>query len=202
MSQFSSLNPSSPWSSPRLAGFRLGEGEGNKYTRTYETGHGKLRVSPSADVQDGFDVTLLPVSGDSTTLSTASPRVASSTGTSTTVCALLASQLSRVDIVSSTPSITQSLESGVAENLHVFNEAESFAGTVEVKQPSWMKDVGSKKGGVAGGAGGGARAPMPSKIVEVKVKAGDRVEAGQQLVVVEAMKMVRAPAHLTPSADD
>ena len=53
-----------------------------------------------------------------------------------------------------------------------------------------MKDVASKKGGVAGGNGGGARAPMPSKIVEVKVNAGDRVEAGQQLVVVEAMKMV------------
>lgn len=41
-----------------------------------------------------------------------------------------------------------------------------------------MKNAGSKKGGLAGGKAGGARAPMPSKIVEVKVKVGDRVEAG------------------------
>jgi len=39
-------------------------------------------------------------------------------------------------------------------------------------------------------------APMPGKVVRVLVKAGDRVEAGQGLVVVEAMKMqneVRSP---------
>lgn len=32
-------------------------------------------------------------------------------------------------------------------------------------------------------------APMPGKVVRLLVKAGDRVEAGQGLVVVEAMKM-------------
>jgi biotin carboxyl carrier protein len=39
-------------------------------------------------------------------------------------------------------------------------------------------------------------APMPGKIVRVLVKAGDRVEAGQGLLVVEAMKMqneIRSP---------
>jgi len=39
-------------------------------------------------------------------------------------------------------------------------------------------------------------APMPGKIVRVLVKAGDKVEAGQGLVVVEAMKMqneIRSP---------
>jgi 3-methylcrotonyl-CoA carboxylase alpha subunit len=41
------------------------------------------------------------------------------------------------------------------------------------------------------GAGGGNRvtAPMPGRIVLVKVKAGDAVEAGQELLVMEAMKM-------------
>jgi biotin carboxyl carrier protein len=37
---------------------------------------------------------------------------------------------------------------------------------------------------------------MPGKIVRVLVKAGDRVEAGQGLLVVEAMKMqneIRSP---------
>jgi biotin carboxyl carrier protein len=39
-------------------------------------------------------------------------------------------------------------------------------------------------------------APMPGKVVRVLVKAGDAVEAGQGLVVIEAMKMqneVRSP---------
>ncbi len=41
------------------------------------------------------------------------------------------------------------------------------------------------------GAGGGNRviAPMPGRIVLVKVKVGDTVEAGQELLVMEAMKM-------------
>jgi biotin carboxyl carrier protein len=39
-------------------------------------------------------------------------------------------------------------------------------------------------------------APMPGKVVRVLIKAGDKVEAGQGLLVVEAMKMqneVRSP---------
>jgi biotin carboxyl carrier protein len=48
------------------------------------------------------------------------------------------------------------------------------------------------------GSGGAEdiRAPMPGKIVKVMVKPGDRVQAAQGLVVVEAMKMeneLRAP---------
>lgn len=44
----------------------------------------------------------------------------------------------------------------------------------------------------ARGAGDGpedVRAPMPGKVVKVMVKPGDRVTAGQGLVVIEAMKM-------------
>jgi len=41
----------------------------------------------------------------------------------------------------------------------------------------------------AAGGHGLISAPMPGKIVEVRVKVGDKVEKGQALVVIEAMKM-------------
>ncbi len=40
-----------------------------------------------------------------------------------------------------------------------------------------------------GGGGSTVSAPMPGVILEVHVKAGDRVERGQQIAVLEAMKM-------------
>jgi biotin carboxyl carrier protein len=51
----------------------------------------------------------------------------------------------------------------------------------------------------AGGGGGPqtVKAPMPGKVVKHLVTVGDRVEAGQGVVVIEAMKMeneLRAPA--------
>jgi 3-methylcrotonyl-CoA carboxylase alpha subunit len=45
-------------------------------------------------------------------------------------------------------------------------------------------------------SGGGLEAPMPGKVIAVKVAAGDAVGKGDELLVVEAMKMenaVRAP---------
>ena len=47
-----------------------------------------------------------------------------------------------------------------------------------------------RRGNDAGGAGRqSVKAPMPGKVVRVLVAVGDSVEAGQGLVVVEAMKM-------------
>ncbi len=48
----------------------------------------------------------------------------------------------------------------------------------------------------ADGPSGGLVAPMPGKVIELRVATGDRVEAGDTLVVLEAMKMehpMRAP---------
>ncbi|MBM3546975.1 MAG: acetyl/propionyl/methylcrotonyl-CoA carboxylase subunit alpha [Alphaproteobacteria bacterium] len=54
----------------------------------------------------------------------------------------------------------------------------------------------TRRAGLDAGAGGRLTAPMPGKLVQVFVKKGDRVEKGQPLVVLEAMKMehtVKAP---------
>ncbi len=56
------------------------------------------------------------------------------------------------------------------------------------------RSAGKRKGGAASGA---IKAPMPGLVVRVLVAEGDTVEAGQGVVVVEAMKMenvLKAPA--------
>lgn len=42
---------------------------------------------------------------------------------------------------------------------------------------------------VAAGSGSAVRSPLPGVILEVNVKVGDTVKAGQQVMVLEAMKM-------------
>ena len=47
---------------------------------------------------------------------------------------------------------------------------------------------------------GGFKAPMPGKVIKISIKAGDKVEKGQELVVMEAMKMehrIEAPSQGT-----
>jgi biotin carboxyl carrier protein len=51
------------------------------------------------------------------------------------------------------------------------------------------RSVRGRKSGVAGTGRQEIAAPMPGKVVRVLVAPGDMVEAGQGLVVVEAMKM-------------
>lgn len=54
-------------------------------------------------------------------------------------------------------------------------------------------ELASRVTSKAAGAGGDKRqsiaAPMPGLVVEIKVAPGDRVEAGQAIAIVEAMKM-------------
>lgn len=69
-----------------------------------------------------------------------------------------------------------------------------FEFTAEVIDPrSWR---GGHHGGVEAEGRQQVAAPMPGKVVRLLVKAGEAVEAGQGLVVVEAMKMqneIRSP---------
>jgi biotin carboxyl carrier protein len=41
----------------------------------------------------------------------------------------------------------------------------------------------------AGGGGENVSAPMPGKIIEIRVREGDSVKKGQELLIMEAMKM-------------
>src|SRR4051812_33441645 len=73
----------------------------------------------------------------------------------------------------------------IAGDLHLWVGSQRFE--VELRDP---RSLGSRREG--GGAGSGPRklaAPMPGKIVRVLVAEKAEVEAGQGIVVVEAMKM-------------
>lgn len=73
--------------------------------------------------------------------------------------------------------------------------ATQFDGAYEFALQDPRKALLAAAGGAAG-AGGTLTAPMPGKVVKLLVKVGDKVEEGQSLLILEAMKMqneYRAP---------
>ncbi|MDR1163140.1 MAG: acetyl-CoA carboxylase biotin carboxyl carrier protein subunit [Candidatus Accumulibacter sp.] len=46
-----------------------------------------------------------------------------------------------------------------------------------------------RKAPAGGGKGGSVKVPMPGTILEVNVKPGDKIERGQQVAILDAMKM-------------
>jgi biotin carboxyl carrier protein len=74
--------------------------------------------------------------------------------------------------------------SGTTETLRVSVRGRAFA--VEVRDP---RDTGRGSSTSVGSGRQNISAPMPGKVVRLLVKAGDLVDAGQGLIVVEAMKM-------------
>ncbi len=59
--------------------------------------------------------------------------------------------------------------------------------TVEDERTRQLRELTGQRGGYA--AGGLIRAPMPGLVVRVEVEAGQRLEEGAGVVVLEAMKM-------------
>jgi biotin carboxyl carrier protein len=98
-----------------------------------------------------------------------------------TFSVLLAGQSHEISVTSS-PDGKLNLQSG------------RFEFTAEVIDPrSWR---GRRHGGVEAEGRQQVVAPMPGKVIRVLVGAGEKVEAGQGLLVVEAMKMqneIRSP---------
>jgi biotin carboxyl carrier protein len=70
---------------------------------------------------------------------------------------------------------------------HVQVLGETYAVQVEEHERHLIR---TRAGAAAGGVGGQTlAAPMPGRVSHVAVRPGDRVEAGDALVVIEAMKM-------------
>ncbi|KAK0466249.1 carbamoyl-phosphate synthase L chain, ATP binding domain-containing protein [Desarmillaria tabescens] len=67
--------------------------------------------------------------------------------------------------------------------LHVFSGGSKT--TLVLPSPKWLLDLG---GDVLAATKGALKAPMPSLVVEIKVKVGDRVEKGQAVMILESMK--------------
>ena len=101
-----------------------------------------------------------------------------------TLSVTLNNEHSRTTIVSQLPhaaaSVSQS--SNTVERLHIFAGGQKT--TLVLPSPKWLLSLG----GDLISAKGALKAPMPSLIVELRVKVGDRVEKGQAVVVIESMK--------------
>jgi len=107
-----------------------------------------------------------------------------------------------VDVVEISPNILSILLDGQSYEISITpepngklklqNGSQEF--TAEVIDPrTWS---GRRHGSVEAEGRQQIVAPMPGKVVRLLVKAGDRVEAGQGLLVIEAMKMqneIRSP---------
>jgi biotin carboxyl carrier protein len=106
------------------------------------------------------------------------------------------------DVILAAPNAVSVILNGAAFEIHI---APSLDGTyklqtgphefqADVRDPrSWR---GAKQGGLEAEGRQQIIAPMPGKIVRLLVNVGDTVEAGQGLVVIEAMKMqneIRSP---------
>lgn len=70
-------------------------------------------------------------------------------------------------------------------DLHFWVKSARFG--VEIRDPRSLRSRRGKAGGVEGPQK--LKAPMPGKVVRILVPAGTEVEAGQGVLVIEAMKM-------------
>jgi len=96
----------------------------------------------------------------------------------------LDNEYSRTTIVSQPPhsAVPTSQSPNTTERLHIFAGGQKT--TLVLPSPKWLFSLG----GDLISAKGILKAPMPSLIVELRVKVGNRVEKGQAVVVIESMK--------------
>jgi 3-methylcrotonyl-CoA carboxylase alpha subunit len=129
-----------------------------------------------------FDVTVHAPSGEKSHFNSVSAQLVSPTMLSST---LNDEYAARVTVVSQRPpaAVPATSAPNTMERIHVFRGGAKT--TLVVPSPKWLLALSED---LLSAAKGALRAPMPSLVVEVRVKLGDRVEKGQAVVVLESMK--------------
>lgn len=175
----SSTTPS-PWTA--LPSRRFG---GDKYERLITLQKDDASAEPIAikiqAVGPGlFDVEVVLSTGNKS-FSSVSAEMVSSTELNTT----LGTRSFDTTVISQPPpaSVPASLSPNTMERLHLFVDGTKTS--LVLPSPQWLLSLG---GDILNAAKGALKAPMPSLVVEVRVKVGDKVEKGQAVVVLESMK--------------
>jgi biotin carboxyl carrier protein len=115
---------------------------------------------------------------------------------------LLDGQLVDADVAEIAPNIFSVLIGGESHEVKVTPSSSNGALTLQTAHHEFSAEVRDprawrgRRGTIEAEGRQQVVAPMPGKVVRVLVQAGDQVEAGQGLLVVEAMKMqneVRSP---------
>ncbi|KAF9225289.1 hypothetical protein BS17DRAFT_589879 [Gyrodon lividus] len=164
----------SPWTSLGARRF-----SGDVYERTItlskdEPSATPINITLKPTFSGQFDITIH--SSPSTTFKSISVRLTSPT--------TLSAFATNTTIVSQPPAFPASTSPNTTERLHLFS-ADGTKTTLALPPPAWLLSLG---GDVLAASKSALRAPMPSLVVEVRVSAGQRVEKGQAVVVLESMK--------------
>ncbi|KAF8640767.1 hypothetical protein AX17_000417 [Amanita inopinata Kibby_2008] len=173
----------SPWTS--LSSRRFG---GDVYERTIALQNesdldATTTVHIISTTPGKFNITVRSPTGTATTFESVSAHLVSPT----TLSIVMNAESMTTTIVSQPPPPTVPVSQqspNTMERLHVFSGGRKT--TLILPAPKWLLSLGGDVLNAA--AKGGLKAPMPSLVVEVKVKVGDRVEKGQAVVVLESMK--------------
>jgi len=160
----------------------------------------QVTVQAHPGTTDLYDVEVKPAYGHSTKFTSVSSQLDDLTQQAVITAGLTTisedegvSARLRSTVISRTPPGEGRIFPGGKERLDVFVGGAQVE--LEVLPPDWVAEVLGQTGA---GQGGHASvvAPMPSKVVEVRVKVGQTVQEGDVLVVLEAMKtehVLRAP---------
>lgn len=140
-----------------------------------------VRLSPTPGKPSHYDITVTALSGSTTVYKSVPAHLSSPTS----ITATIDSVLTKTTVVHQQPSpgVPASHSPNTTERVHVFSNGKKT--TLVLPSPNWLLSLA---GDVLNAAKGGLRAPMPSLVVEVKVKVGDVVEKDQAVVVLESMK--------------
>jgi len=100
---------------------------------------------------------------------------------STAVSSTLKAQKVHTTVVQQYPPPNVPPTAAVTDRLHIFHESSKT--TLSIPPPSYLLQIGAEVLN-----SGAIRAPMPSLVVDVRVKEGEDVKKGQAVVVLESMK--------------